>query len=227
MQAIQVLYLLVLSGLLLFAVYSDLRSRRIPNRLIVTGMVLGFAFQFMADRIDGVFPDSWGGHGLLQALWGLLAGLGLFMPFYLIRGMGAGDVKLLAMIGVWLGPQAVLNTALLRWSLAACWPSAQRSGSGALRQVLSNVWFMLTHLMVTAQARQGVALEAPARTTGRLPYALAIVTGAAIQTALHGEALLLRGSNGFPRHHVRRPALHASSPARQSRRRTPACRCWC
>lgn len=80
MQAIQVLYLLVLSGLLLLAACSDLRSRRIPNRLIVTGIVLGFSFQFMAGRLGGFFADDWGGHGLLQGLWGLLLGLGLFAP---------------------------------------------------------------------------------------------------------------------------------------------------
>jgi prepilin peptidase CpaA len=183
MHVIQVHYLLILSGLLLIAVYTDLRTRRIPNRLIMTGVVLGFVFQFMADKIYGVFPGSWGGHGLLQGLYGLLAGLGLFMPFYLIRGMGAGDVKLLAMIGVWLGPEAVLNTALLTMVVGGALALGAAIWQGALGQVMSNVWFMLTHLMVSAQAREGVVLEAPARSTGRLPYALAIASGAAVQTA--------------------------------------------
>jgi prepilin peptidase CpaA len=176
--------MLALFGLLLLACASDLRSRRIPNRLILTGMLLGLVFQFLADRTSGVFTASWGGHGLLQALYGLLLGLGLFLPFYLIRGLGAGDVKLLAMIGAWLGPQAIFNAALLTMVMGGVLALGAALWQRSLRQVVSNVWFMLTHMLATAGTGQRAALEAPASTTGRLPYAVAIAAGTVIQTAL-------------------------------------------
>ena len=51
--------------------------------------------------------------GVVQSLLGLAAGLALFMPLYLLRALGAGDVKLLAMVGAWLGAPLLLGAALL------------------------------------------------------------------------------------------------------------------
>ena len=53
----------------------------------------------------------------MPSIVGLLVGLGVFMPFYLLRVLGAGDVKLLAMVGAWLGATNVAWVAL--WTMAA------------------------------------------------------------------------------------------------------------
>lgn len=53
---------------------------------------------------------SWGGHGLLWSAQGLVVGLALLLPLYAIGGMGAGDVKLLAGVGAWMGPALTLNS---------------------------------------------------------------------------------------------------------------------
>ena len=54
--------------------------------------------------------------GLPHVALGMLAGLAVFFPFFALGGMGAGDVKLMAAIGAWLGPALALMTALLRRS---------------------------------------------------------------------------------------------------------------
>jgi prepilin peptidase CpaA len=107
--------------------------------------------------------------------------LALFLPLYALRAMGAGDVKLLAMVGVWLGAPAVARAAL--WTLLAggVLSLVVALGSGVLRQVLGNLRFMLTSTLIKAQGGAGLSVGAPARTTGRLPYAVAIACGTGVE----------------------------------------------
>ena len=90
------------SVLLAVAVIGDLRERRIPNWLSLGGIVMGVALH-TALR---------GGDGASTALLGGLAGGLLLFPFYLLRGMAAGDVKLMAAVGAHLGPSLTLVAAL-------------------------------------------------------------------------------------------------------------------
>lgn len=78
---------------------SDFKSRRIPNSIIAVGLGVGIGFAAFS-------PHS--GVTIVQALMGVLAGLIMLMPFYLLGKMGAGDVKLLAMCGSYLGFQTTL-----------------------------------------------------------------------------------------------------------------------
>ncbi|WP_375739120.1 prepilin peptidase [Pseudomonas boanensis] len=80
---------ILLLGLLVIAVVSDLRRHRIPNLLVLTGIVLGLGSQFHSLGLSGVSI------GLL----GMLTGFVLFLPLYILGGMAAGDVKLMAMVG--------------------------------------------------------------------------------------------------------------------------------
>jgi prepilin peptidase CpaA len=88
---------------LLIAVVTDLRSSRIPNWLTFPAM--GFALA----------GHAWLGsmHGVLFSLAGLGTGLGLFFLIYLAGGIGAGDVKLMAAIGAFVGVYGVLSCAWL------------------------------------------------------------------------------------------------------------------
>jgi prepilin peptidase CpaA len=74
----------------------DLRTQRIPNLLSATAALLGLIEQVSLN----------GAPGLLSALAGAAVGLGMFLPFYLLRAVGAGDVKAMATVGIFLGAQA-------------------------------------------------------------------------------------------------------------------------
>ncbi|GAB6906850.1 putative Peptidase A24A prepilin type IV [Desulfosarcina cetonica] len=85
---------------LLTASYTDLTRRIIPNALIVAGSLGGLAYHLLATASPV--------HGLVTAASGVLAGgLLLFLPYF-FSWTGAGDVKLLAVLGAWLGPGAVI-----------------------------------------------------------------------------------------------------------------------
>jgi prepilin peptidase CpaA len=93
--------LLLLSTILTLAVGSDLRSHRIPNVLSACGLIAGLGLQGVTGGL----------HGLLSGLLGAAVGLAWVAPFYLRRGMGAGDLKLLAAAGAYLGPRGALYAA--------------------------------------------------------------------------------------------------------------------
>ena len=79
----------LLVALLAAAVVVDLRSRRIPNRLVLIGIALAFIAHAIALGTGSVplaGPDWW------APLAGLLSGFALLMPLYLLRATGAGDV---------------------------------------------------------------------------------------------------------------------------------------
>ena len=180
----ELLRLAFLATLLGVAVFSDLRTLRIPNVLVATGITLGFLFQATAPEGDGLLARSWDAIGPLQGLYGLLTGLALFMPFYMLRTFGAGDVKLFGMVGVWLGAKPTIGAFLLTLLAGGVLALAVALWNRSLRQALGNIRFMLTDTLVRVTSGGSAQVTAPARTSGRLPYAIAIAIGTGLEVAL-------------------------------------------
>lgn len=95
------LSLITLSIALVISVITDLRNRKIYNLVVFPGIVVAFVFQIWLAGMSGA----------LEALAGFAVGLGLLLIPYLLGGMGAGDVKLLAMVGAFKGVLFVLVAA--------------------------------------------------------------------------------------------------------------------
>jgi prepilin peptidase CpaA len=165
--------LLVLAALLAAAVWHDLRARRIPNAVVFTGALAGLALHALLPPGAGLFGTPAGSLGILSSLGGLALGLAILLPMYALRLMGAGDVKLLAMVGAFTGAgdiPAVAVAVLLAGGVLALAVAARQ---GILRRVLGNTCQTLLHAGLT-RMEGGLALPAP---TGRLPYAVAIAAG--------------------------------------------------
>lgn len=179
-MTLELLCACIVWSLMLAASISDLRSRRVPNALVLYGVLLGLAFNAFAPADTSLLPGR--DTGVPAALLGGLTGLALFLPLYVLRLLGAGDVKLLAMAGVWLGAQSVMHAAL--WSMAAGGVlglgMALASPRGTLRQVGLNMLRMGRATLVRG-CTAGMLVQAPVQTTGRLPYALAIAAGTAVE----------------------------------------------
>lgn len=85
------------------ATFTDLRSRRIPNWLVLPFLVIGLTV------------SAWlkGWHGLGQSLEGAAIGLFIYGLLFWKGGMGAGDVKLSTAIGAWIGPHQMIFAIVL------------------------------------------------------------------------------------------------------------------
>src|SRR6478672_7302054 len=121
--------------LLVAAAVIDWRTLRIPNWLTVGGMALGIA-------ISATHATSMR-TGLGAGTAGALTGLVLLLPLYVLRLLGAGDVKLMAMVGAFVGPSGTLGALLyvvVTGGIAALLVAARR---GALRRLLENLYFIV------------------------------------------------------------------------------------
>ena len=179
----------LLVALLAAAVLVDLRSRRIPNRLVLSGIALAFiahAVALITGSVPLAGPDWW------APLAGLLGGFTLLMPLYLLRATGAGDVKLMAMVGAFVGAPAVLGATLYTLLAGGLLALVFMLGRGVAAQTLANVRFLLTDWALRLSTGQGARLAPLQTTAARLPYAVAIAlgTGAALlwplSRLLHG-----------------------------------------
>ncbi|MBE3027666.1 hypothetical protein GQ37_019955 [Janthinobacterium sp. BJB1] len=163
----------LLCALLAGAVWHDVRSRRIPN-----GLVFGGALAALL--LHAVLTPAAGGLGLPAALAGLALGLALLLPMYMLRALGAGDVKLMAMAGAFLGPQAVLWATVLSLLAGGVLSLLVAACTGVLRQVLANSCRMLFHSLLRGVSGGNARLDAPQAASGSLPYAIAIAAGTAL-----------------------------------------------
>jgi prepilin peptidase CpaA len=117
--------------------WSDFRTRRIPNWLNLSGLILGVG-------LNTLFLQA---QGLKLAAAGLGLALLIYLPLYLIRAMGAGDVKFMVAVGALVGPENWLNvfltTAILGGIASLCLIAAR----SRLQVTLSNMSTITNELM--------------------------------------------------------------------------------
>jgi prepilin peptidase CpaA len=150
--------------LALLATREDLRTRKIPNLLTAPAFLLGLAAHLAMG----------GPRGLLAALAaGLLAGA-ILLPGWLLKFMGAGDVKLMAAIGAWIGsPRLALYAALFSLVAGGIISLVAAARLGILSRTVRNAALLLPRVVA------GAGLSgAPVETSGvRVPKALAFLAG--------------------------------------------------
>jgi prepilin peptidase CpaA len=151
--------------LLASACAFDLRSRRIPNRLVATLAGAGAVYALATLSPSAAASHVFGGGAVGLALW---------LPFWWMHVLGAGDVKLAGAVGVWLGAAGVVEASLIGAAVGgvlAFWALARHGGvaAGAAR---FGAWMMASR----AAGAIGPELTPKER---RIPYGLAIATGAA------------------------------------------------
>ena len=152
------------------AIYTDLRSHRIPNVLIVPALSIAL-----------IFSAATGGlQSLTTSLGGLAVGLALFLPMYSLGAMGAGDVKLLGVAGAFLGPFGALVAGVVAFVAGACFALIWMSWNVARRTVLLPS-VAQNESDMEATTANGVLLK-----RGGIPYAPAIAAGTIFALWQHG-----------------------------------------
>lgn len=156
----------ILGVVLLIASWKDVTQRKIPNTLLVVASAWALLWSTTA-----------GGVGLSAALIGGVVALVVFLGLHVTGAMGAGDVKLMAVVGLFLGQSDVLIVCLsvliaggLQSVIWAVWTSR-------LREVLHNAWQTLSHSMFSLAGGTWPAQAEPVTLHGSMPYALSIAAG--------------------------------------------------
>src|SRR5688572_22479315 len=153
------------TALLVAACVTDLRWRRIPNWLALALAVLGIGYSIAVDP---------GLAGVGRGVGGLFVGFSIWILFFVVGGMGAGDVKLIAAASAWLGPngawRASLVAALLGGILSLVALLAQRR----LREGTQRVAIAMSTMSIAPLG--AVAPDVERRRY--LPYGIALAGGA-------------------------------------------------
>lgn len=159
----QIILVLVVS---VAAVY-DARFRRIPNWLTLTGLILGLGLN--------TFLFEWA--GARTSLLGIGLALLIYFPLYLLRGMGAGDVKLMAAIGSIVGAGNWFGIFVITALLGGVVAVILLLSRGRLRNSLLNVGFLIGRLasLKAPYAREELDLSSPKAM--KLPHGIVIAFG--------------------------------------------------
>ncbi|HWR13545.1 MAG TPA: A24 family peptidase [Terriglobales bacterium] len=130
----------------------DWRSHRIPNWLTVPSLLLGI----VANSVVLGF------HGTKLSLEGAGLCLIALLPVVLVRGLGAGDWKLMGALGAFLGPYAVLVVLFVAVMIGGIMAVVQMVSHRRVKQTLTNLWFLLSMLiMLKFKAHEQISIDSP------------------------------------------------------------------
>jgi prepilin peptidase CpaA len=170
---------LVLIVTALAAAYFDLRVRRIPNWISVAGALSGLVLNVYFESL----------HGAMTATGGLLAALCIYVPLYALKGMGAGDVKLMAALGAIAGPGNWFNIFLVTALLGGAASLALVLFRRKTGQTLMNVSVIVSQL---AKGKPPVerdgALSIHHSKSLKMPHGAVIASGVCLFLMLHWNA---------------------------------------
>jgi prepilin peptidase CpaA len=165
-----------LLAMLLAATVTDVRARRIPNWLTFSMMIAGLAQSFCSIRTVGPLASS----------TGLIVGFALSFLLFVIGAMCAGDVKIMAGVGAWVGPMPVVAVFAITQVIGMVIVLAQAVYQGRLRTLLTNT----TVLTINLIHLQDVGID-HARATGQshrsldqyLPFAVPVLLALLVMLA--------------------------------------------
>lgn len=153
-------------------VFTDLRSRKIYNVVIFPALVWAI----------GVHALTGGWSGLAYSLLGFAVGLCVLLIPYLMGGMGAGDVKLLALVGALEGYVFVLEASVYMALIGGLMAIGIILFKKGFRERMRRIGLML----LCIRFRMLPKLEGGYWTTGAYPYGVAIAGGSLAALALKG-----------------------------------------
>lgn len=167
---------ILLIVVLIICVVTDIKSRRIYNKIIFPALIFGLLIQFF----------SGGALGVLHGIEAFLVGLAILLIPYLLGGMGAGDVKLLAVIGAIKGLSFVLMTAIYMGVVGGIIAIAVILFKDGVVNKIKSVYYFIASLLNGVR----VPLLINHNMTATYPYGVAIAFGALISLLTRGGFLL-------------------------------------
>ena len=156
----------VVLGVVLTAAVIDVRTHRIPNILTFGSAAAALLYHAWSGGLSGLGASALG--------W--VVGVALFLPMFLLRGMGGGDVKLLGAVGAWLGTKGVLYAGLYSVMAGGILALVIGAMHGYLGKAFANIWGLLG-MWRTAGIQPLPGLTIEDSVGPRLAYGVAIAAG--------------------------------------------------
>jgi prepilin peptidase CpaA len=168
MASTQIIWALTLA-LTLAAGYTDLRERRIPNWLTVPGLFIGLSVH--------TWLDGW--RGALTSLGGAGLALTILLPLVLMRGLGAGDWKLMGAIGACLGPLMMLFVLVASSLITGLVALVRMAMMGRVKSTLRNMLVLVQGFIAFGmKPNPEISLDTPGLI--KLPFGATVAVGTLI-----------------------------------------------
>jgi prepilin peptidase CpaA len=156
------------------ATVTDLRYRKIPNWLVFPFMGLGL--------VVACWAHSW--HGLGQSLEGFGLGVLIYGLLFMMGGMGMGDVKLVAAVGIWVGPMQLLTAMIITGLAGGVIALCMGIAGGYLKDSLKGTVRLISGFKENGlRPHPELSLERPG--AHKMPYAPAIAIGTLLSFFAH------------------------------------------
>ena len=149
------------------AAYVDWRTSRLPNGLTLGGLACAL--------VASLLPQ---GIGPLDSILGAASALVLLFPLWMLRVTGAGDVKLLAMVGAFLGVPGIFFAIFLTMAAGGVYALGLGWFGGNLPRIAANARDMLQVTALAVLHRDRPRPDAVA-SVGKLPYGVCVFAGTA------------------------------------------------
>jgi prepilin peptidase CpaA len=157
--------------------WKDLRTRRIPNWLTVPALGLGIFLNSVAG----------GWSGARSALLGAGLGLGILLPFVLIRSLGAGDWKLVGAMGAFLGPDHLVVVLMATIMVAGVMALILVIWKHRVRQTARNVGRMLRAFFTFHLPGPELSLDDPGAL--KIPFGVAVAVAVLLYAVAHARGV--------------------------------------
>lgn len=175
---------ILVAVLVIVAGAYDILYRRIPNWLVLPAWLVGF--------IVNAYLAGWAGLGTAAKGWGLA--MLVYFPLYLLRAMGAGDVKLMGAVGALVGPLAWFWVFVFSSLIGGLVALVLIVMYGRFRSTFVNLGFIIWELMhLRPPHRRSEELDVRSSRAFRLPHGAVIMLG----VFLFLGALLFTGRGGL------------------------------
>lgn len=156
------------------AAWIDGTELRVPNKLTLPFVVAGWVFSMIAFELQG---DAWY-VGLGYSLLGTLVGGLTLLPFYAIGGMGAGDVKMMAGIGAWVGTTIVFNSFCVGAVVGGVLAVGMAVQAGQWTKHYNQFFSIFNEIMTVRDPEKLAAIAGERKSSMRLlPYGIPMAIG--------------------------------------------------